>query len=222
MSEADNVFGLILEGISGTGKSFLMDALLRSERYTGRSCPSSLILSEHQTQRILEKKTREGTLVKKDSLDLLDGHLSYLEGLNGKLEQMEWCRRNSTIHRIPWLFERFHLTHVLHYDFLSWSDVKDFDARLSLVNGKICLLTATEEQLDERLFELRDEHWNSYIKRFGSTRREILNHFLYEQERLIALAEETVLPTLVLNPSDTALPRAVEKVLDFWLEGGKA
>ena len=135
---------------------------------------------------------------------------------------MEWCRRGRTVHRIPWLFERFHLTHLLDYGHLDWDDVQPFDHRLARLDGKICLLTAGKDELDDRLFEKRDEFWNSYIQRFGDSRREILGHFTEEQERLLKLAERTVLPVLIMNPSEYPLPEAVGMILDFWFGSGSS
>lgn len=212
----ENLTGLILEGISGSGKTTIIKALLNSKRYLSRSSISSVILSEHNTQRILEKKQRESGLVKTDNLNLLNGHISYLSDLKSRLEEMVWCRKNQTKHIVPFLLERFHLTHVLHYKHIEWNDVKTIDSQLNSLNTKLCILTATSEELEERIFDARDTQWNNYIKRFGDTRDDILDHFLLEQERLLSLAKESTLRTLIINPSTRTLSDSVEKILDFW------
>ncbi|MDC7222959.1 MAG: hypothetical protein PQJ60_04410 [Spirochaetales bacterium] len=211
----NDLSGLILEGISGAGKTTLLRSLLCSERYLGRSGLSSVILSEHQTQRILERKQREFGLIKADNLTLLEGHVDYLESLEARLTQMEWCRKNQTKQKIPFILERFHLTHALHYDHMSWDDVAPLDRRLSFLNGKLCILTADRDELEERLFEGRDSNWNGYIRRFGNTRGEILEHFLGQQERFLNLGEKSSLPLLAINPSELTSAAGVDKVLDF-------
>jgi len=43
--------------------------------------------------------------------------------------------------RIPYVFERFHFTHVYHYSHINWDHVETIDRRLGKLNCKLCLLT---------------------------------------------------------------------------------
>ena len=72
--------GLILEGVPGTGKTTLLKSMLRSRRYVDRSFLSTIVLSEHQTQRVLEAKEEEEGLDRHDNVALLESHLAYLGG----------------------------------------------------------------------------------------------------------------------------------------------
>ena len=96
MSKDWNVSGLILEGICGTGKSALLHAILQSERFVRKPYLSAVVLSEHQTQRVLERKEREEGLTVADNLALLDRHVSYIESIYEQLEQMPWRRNGRT------------------------------------------------------------------------------------------------------------------------------
>ena len=108
MNEKWNVSGLILDGICGTGKTTIFRSIIQSERFVQKSFLSSVVLSEHQTQRVLERKEREKGLASSDNVCLLDQHVAYLELMRDRLEQMQWSENNRTNMRIPYLFERFH------------------------------------------------------------------------------------------------------------------
>ena len=211
-----NISGLILEGISGTGKTALLSALIKSERFIERSFLSSIVLSEHQTQRVLEKKDRDLGLLISDNLELLNQHVTNLENLQNPLNQMQWCRNNQINMRIPYILERFHFTHVYHYDHMEWKNVQEIDSRLSHLNCKLCIFTVDERELEQRLFTGRDSAWNNYIKRYGDSNREILEYFLKQQNELIDLAAESQLDTLIVNTGELNIEETLEQVLDFW------
>lgn len=216
MKETWNVSGLILEGISGTGKTTILNKLLNSEQFLNKSFLSSIVLSEHQTQRVLERKEREEGLSVFDSIGLLDQHIKCIEGLNNNLNQMQWCRANQTYMRIPYIFERFHFSHVYQYIHMKWADVDPIDSRLADINCRICILTADFETLKSRLLSGRDEAWMRYIKRFGETEDQIINHFLQQQNQVLELAKMTKLETLTLDTSKTTIDDCIESIFNFY------
>ena len=211
-----NLSGLLIEGISGTGKTALLESLVRSKRFVEKSYLSSIVLSEHQTQRVLEKKSREEGLDVSDNLRLLDNHTSYLENVNRPLEEMDWCRNNQINMRIPYILERFHLTHVYQYEHMNWHDVSAIDSHLKKLNCKLCLLITGPEELGKRLFTGRDAQWMNYIQRFGRTNNEILEHFIQQQENLIGLSEVSNLETIIIDTGVTDFKATLKETLDFW------
>jgi len=211
-----NVSGLIVEGISGSGKTSILSELLKSERFVNKSYLSSIVLSEHQTQRILERKEREEGLSVQDNLSLLDEHISYFENLNNQLNRMQWCRSNQTSMRIPYILERFHFTHVYHYNHMGWGDVQEIDNRLSAVNCKVCLLTADPEALRSRLLTGRDSSWMNYLKRYGDTDDKIVKYFVEQQSSLIELSRKSELQTLIIDTSGSSPDDNIDMILDFW------
>ena len=216
MNNSWNISGLILEGISGTGKSTVLKALVNSERFVKKTYPSSIILSEHQTQRVLEQKDRETGLTVSDNILLLDQHVSYLEQLNDRLEKMLWCRNNQTNMRIPYILERFHFTHVYHYNHITWKDVKSIDLRLSDINCKSCIFTLNREILEKRIFTGRDAAWNNYIQRYGDTPKQILEYFINQQDELLTLSDKSKLDSKIIDASDLSIDDMLNQVLDFW------
>jgi len=216
MNENWNISGLILEGVCGTGKSTVFRALQQSERFSRRSFLSAIVLSEHQTQRVLERKEREVGLAVADNVGLLDQHVSYLEAVRDRLDQMEWCQNNRTNMRVPYILERFHFTHVYHYPHMTWEHVQPIDHRLSELNCKLCLLTISDALLQERIIDNRNAAWREYLSRYGQTDEEILQHYATQQQVLRDLCKRSEIDSLILDTSLIGVDDAVNQAMDFW------
>ena len=216
MDDNWNISGIILEGICGSGKTAILKRLLRCPRFVGKACDSSIVLSEHQTQRVLERKEREAGLTVEDNLGLLDQHVSYLEGLAGRLATMHWCDKKKTNMRIPYILERFHFTHATHYSHIHWDDISEIDSRLAGLNCRLCLLTIDEATMERRIITARNSGWLNYISRFGGSNAEIIAHYKRQQDQFLEIAEKSGLEVLVLNTSEIDLKESVETLFNFW------
>lgn len=216
MNETWNLSGLILEGVCGTGKTTILRSLQQSERFSCRSFLSAIVLSEHQTQRVLEWKEKEVGLTTADNVGLLNQHVSYLEAVQDRLSQMNWCQNNRTNMRIPYLFERFHFTHVCHYNHMSWSHVEDIDRRLSELNCKLCLFTVDESKLEDRIICSRNAAWRDYLSRYGRTDDEIIAYYAEQQRHLLSLCEKSELDVLVVDTTNIVVEETLGQVIDFW------
>lgn len=216
MNENWNISGLIIDGICGTGKTTIFRALLQSERFVRKSFLSAFVLSEHHTQRVLERKEREQGLTSQDNISLLDQHVSYLEALHRRLDRMDWCRNNRTNMRVTYVFERFHFTHVYHYPHMSWEEVEEIDRRLAMLNCKLCLLTISDSALEQRIIRNRPPAWRDYLKRYGETDEEILKYYATQQNLLRDLCGKSALETLILDTTHLSADETLARVLDFW------
>ena len=211
-----NVSGLILEGISGTGKTQLLHEILQSKRFREKNYLSSMVLTEHQTQRVLERKEREDNLTVADNISLLEQHVNYLELISNRLDNMKWCRNNQTNMRVPYILERFHFTHVFHYKHINWEDIVDVDSRLAKMNCKLCVLNMDDSQFMERIINIRDIQWRNYLKRYGDTDEEILDYYRKQQDLLLSISKKSKLKTLNINTSKPLTQDTVNQVIDFW------
>ena len=118
--------------------------------------------------------------------------------------------------RIPYVLERFHLTHVCHYAHVKWEDVEGIDRRLAKLNCRLCLLTVQHSALKQRVIRDRSSDWREYLKRFGETDDQIVAHYAGQQELLCSLCERSVLDSLIVDTTDAGTDETLRCVLDFW------
>jgi hypothetical protein len=210
-----DVSGLIIEGICGTGKTTLVHALTKSAPFVQKSYPSSIVLSEHHTQRVLEQKESMEGLTPDDNLKLLEFYVQFFEKMHERSSQMDWSARNRTNHRLPYLLERFHLTHVYHYG-LTWEHVRSIDERLSKINCKLCILEIDDTDMEQRIFKRNEAGWLKYLHIFGNSNSEIIDHYKKQQDLLLGLLHKTRLEWLKINTSVISVEETVSRLIAFW------
>lgn len=210
-----NMNGLILEGIAGSGKSTVLRALTAHDCWTKKPYLSSIILSEHQTQRVLEAKERQSGLQVEDHLTLLADIIGMLEQFSRRLSQMDWAERRRDGHKLAYALERFHLSHVYHYPDMSWEYVQPIDERLCALQAKVCILTIGEHVIRQRIIDDTKKQWKSYLEGIGGN-EEIIAHFQRQQETLLQLLQRTQLPCRVIDTSVRSVESIVEEIFAFW------
>ncbi len=205
---------LLVEGISGIGKSTLIDALLR--RYVADRSPRKLRTLVHLTQAHtygpLAVDEDRGTLTVEQNLAHLDRIASLLE----------WHVRALTAERQPKFFaiiDTLHLTQCHRPGVVSFDDVADIDRRLARLGAKLLFVHASPEMLWERGIWARrsDEFVTDYAARkWGHTLEEIHRYFVSEQEAMQAHLGRTRIEHRSLA-IDGGLTTYVDEAYDFWL-----
>lgn len=219
MTENPNMAGLILEGVSGSGKSTVLEATLRSESYLDRGYLSSVVLSEHHTQRVLEAKERSEGLNVEDNVALLRQHLDVVHTMHSRLQRMQWGALGKLRHRACYAMERFHLTHVCHYEHMRWEYVKDIDEALSEIGCKLCLLRVDDGEIEERVVSLRrNQEWRAYLGSRGPTGDHLVDYYVTQQEQLLDLCEASSMPCTTINTSRKEVDEVVADLSALWLE----
>lgn len=207
------ITGLVIEGIPGTGKSTLIHHLSRHPTILNREFMTFLTYGEEITQRVLERKDNQGQITKQDNLDLLQEIVNPLENYENYY-QHRWS--TSAGYRFAFILERFHLTHATYFEHIEWEDMVEFDRKLARLNTKICLLTLSRAVMKDRIIYRRGEQWRNYISRFGTTEEEIIDHYWQVQRQKKKLAAKSKLPVLAVDTSQISVEQTAEKVIDFW------
>lgn len=214
---------VVLEGVAGSGKSTLLRALLAHPRFVNRPGSSSLVLTEHHTQRVLEGLGPRSDLRVEDHLELLRAHVDYLTGVASRLDRMtRWKQDRLANPRFVAIVERFHLTHVLNYAHLEWSDVVDLDRQLASVGTVLCVTTASSDLLRARLGS-RGPDWGTFLSEPGQRHHlleaasftERADYFIAQQTALRELAKRSSMARVELDTSVLAPEAGAERVLEL-------
>mgnify|MGYP001100720156 CR=1 FL=1 len=204
--------GIILEGISGTGKTSVFEALIKHEKVQSIPAKSKLILSEHHTQRILELEEQQGILTPEHHTELLDQLVAFIEQLNHRTTHRGWHSDHLQEQDLFFLLERFHLTHVFRFPYMNWSQVVVIDHRLESLGAVLCLLTVNAETLEKRLFSRRNECWLNYLKQYGNSPSEIVDTLITRQKVAQELTALSSLPALVIDTSDNTIDQVTHLI----------
>jgi hypothetical protein len=216
---------IILEGVAGSGKSSLLKALLAHPKFANRPGASSLILTEHHTQRVLEGFGPRASLRAEDHVGLLREHVDYVTGIASRLDRMtRWKRDALTNPRLTAVIERFHLTHALNYEHVEWQDVAELDSRMAHLGTQLCLVTAHPEELRRRLVS-RGPSWGGFLNEPGQRRRltgsptlaERVDYFIAQQQALFELAKRSAMQRLEIDTTSLDPSGAAERVLEALL-----
>ncbi|SMP44126.1 hypothetical protein [Anoxynatronum buryatiense] len=205
--------GIILEGISGSGKTEVLQALLQHPSLATLSAASRLILTEHHTQRVLELQEQQGTLQPEDHIALLEGLTAFIEGCATRTLDRGWHEHQLASHDLFFLLERFHLTHVFRFPHMQWEHVKEIDRRLKPLGTTLCLLTVDAETLEKRLFSRQDTCWLQYLKQYGDTPAAIVDSFMKRQAEARRLSQSSCLPVLEINTSEATASTVSQQII---------
>lgn len=212
--------GIILEGISGTGKTTVFESLLTHDKINSMPSKSKLALSEHHTQRVLELEEQLGRLLPQHHIELLDELVTFVEIRSKRTSHRGWDSSLVQEHDLFYIFERFHLTHVYRFPYMRWHHVANIDERLKNLGAKMCLLTVNAEALEERLYSRRNECWLNYLKQYGKSPAEIISTLMGRQQLALELTIKSSLPSLVIDTSDTSIFQITETIASEFLLSG--
>ncbi len=205
---------LLVEGVPTSGKSTLIDALVRDHVGAApvRDIRTLVSLTQDHTGGPLNPAEDAGTLSKEDNLSHLHTIGDYLSWL------VEAAAQGGMPH--PWIVvDTLHLTHCVRRG-LEWEDVAALDAILGRVGGKLLFLKVSPETIWSRLFEgpERATFRQGYARHFGRTPEDIHRYFVDEQERMEKLYDASSLSKRIVD-ADQPLSQYLGIVRDFWAGG---
>jgi thymidylate kinase len=181
--------GLIIEGISNSGKTTIFNYLkqrISSEPSWERTC---LFFSEQFSQILYKKNDQFCKLTKEEHISLLDERISCIESLDKWTGEFEPVKRSK---RIFYIFERFHLNHRICF---GNGNIEKIEERIEEINGKCLLLHVTEEELFHR-YENRENKKGEIEK---SKLIDLVKSGMAEQEKLIYEAKKSNILTKIVS-----------------------
>lgn len=201
--------GIMLEGISSSGKTSTLLALKELHTQQENSERSIIVLGEHYSQVLQNVGGKLVRLEREEHLHLLRERLSMLEKLGGWASTLGPFRRRSR--GIFVVFERFYLNHVAAFggvDSPESAVIADECTRLGL---RSALLTLPREQMARRLrmhgLAATDEELEDAVAR-GSV----------EQDACVKAAGSCRVPTLTLDTTDMDWTAYARAILDYMAE----
>jgi thymidylate kinase len=140
--------GIILEGLSCSGKTSIFRELKKNLATNAESERSLVALGEHYSQ-ALQKVNESYVLTQRDEhLKLLESRISIIENLFKYANSLGPASIRSR--GLFFIFERFHLNHLMSYESYDKDEFVKLENRLLKLNSKCILLEAPVNELEER------------------------------------------------------------------------
>ena len=189
--------GLIIEGLSTSGKTSVLSALKRVHSRTPNIEKTMIAVSEHYSQVLHQDHGVLRSLKQEEHIELLNRHVDYLEQLHNWIDSLGHTK---TSNGVFYILERFHLNHRHAFDINT--GIRTLEQRLSKLNARGVLLTLSPEVVESRFIESRGQDWKSYVMKDGCSVSETCQKFLNDQDRLLQCAEQSLIPTMEIRTDD--------------------
>jgi hypothetical protein len=203
--------GVLLEGITGVGKSTLFHRLQRHKRVLAYE--SRLFLSQSYTLRTAQTGKEQESLM---------GIVAMLEHLERQCASSEFGGRTDGRGSFCYVFEGFH--YYMAIDRCPFEGqaplIEAVENRLRHLGAQVILLHVSPESILQNCVKSTLRHrgrgWREFLAQYGSNEHEIAGHFERRQERLLELAKKSQLPVHYLDSASQdwdSLESMIEKAV---------
>jgi thymidylate kinase len=219
------MLGSIIEGVTGSGKSRILEILHKRLLYT-YPLNSRLFLNEHYTERMVEHLKEQSSLNEEIVLEHARRILQPLELYKELIDNSKFQSGFSNASMIVTL-ERFVLTHLVNLEMQGrqlWDE--DFPLKLhsffhivGAIGLKQIILYISLDSLSHRILSTmryRNKAWKDYLLSIGNE-KEILDHYGTWQENLLRAARnvEEQIDTLFIDVSDDNYENHAERIFEY-------
>ncbi len=193
----EQIRGFIVEGLSCSGKTSLIEAVRRLHPQQKDAERNTIFLGEYYSQSLNFVHGELRLLPEEENLRILRERLSMLEDLSGYADSMGDHSRRSR--GLFFVFERFHLNCAYarpgkNENCLLTADYRELENRLISLNAHLVLCTISFENVEKRL---------SHRARYTGEKitEAVVENYLQNQKRMIRLAKSSRLPCTILDTS---------------------
>ncbi len=204
MKGENGMNGIVLEGVTGGGKSQTLAALERHPRFSALLGAGRVYREEETLGEVMDELGQMGVPPSK--------HLWRLENVMAELarDAEDGARRG-------YVLERFHWS---YYSLLpDWNLYRAIDAQLAGWNFRTVLLTIAPEDFVGRSLERADRdavEWTEGMIAFYGSRDKVLEAMRVSQARRIEAVRLSAMRALVIDTSAKAWDRYAEQIVAFW------
>ncbi|HKY04663.1 MAG TPA: hypothetical protein VJQ56_07235 [Blastocatellia bacterium] len=214
MSRARPARILLVEGVPATGKTSILNSLVRRYVESAERTRSLLHLTQAHTYHPLspdEPVERDRASASADNL----AHLGRIVDLVSWMSSSVYCEGRKIF---LCTIDTLHITHCFRPGVLSWDEVASFDRRLAGLGCKLLFLRATRETVWERAILGRQDNRfvTHYGKRYGRSPEEIHSYYAREQERMLTLVGQTGMETKILD-CERSVAELSQEAFDYWM-----
>ncbi len=208
---------LLVEGVPGTGKTSVINSLVRRYVESATLIRSLLHLTQAHTYFPLspDDPARPDDAAR---APLLAQNIAHLERI---FDLISWLASTVSYEQRKIFFctiDTLHITHCFRPGLLSWEQVASFDRRLAELGCKLLVLRATRETIWERaILGRKDNRFITYYgKKYGESLEEIHSYYGQEQEGMLGLVGRTGMETKILD-CERAVSDLSEEAFDYWM-----
>ena len=199
------VAGIILEGVTGAGKTQTLAALIRHPEFPVL-LGSGRVFDEDETFGEVMTEMQEPGISRQQHVRRLEHVLARIERDAGRFR-----------HRAGFVLERFHLS---YYALLpDWNLYAEFDERLARLNFLTVLLQIPEQDLAHRCLDREDREGTTWsadmITHYGS-RRAVLEAIVQSTSRRREAAHKSRLPVFEIDTGSKLWEAYADKVVEAW------
>lgn len=208
---------LIIEGITASGKSTILAEVNRKLAELHPQI-SKTFLSEHYTQRVLEKLRDEQKLGTRHIRQHLEQITDSLLAYELMYQKSGFASKGKNERTMICLLERFILTHLLQYSqYYKFADAIAVLKKLQPLQMKQVVLLIPEDEFADRIMstrKYRNHNWSKYLDTIG-TEDEILVHFRKQQELLLKYSAKMgrYIDTEILEVGKNDIAEIIDQIL---------
>ncbi len=185
--------GIILEGISCSGKTSLLNSLKRIHAENPENERSVIILGEHYSQVLQSVHGEASKYSNREHIEILNGRVEMLESLSNHSESLGPHSRRAR--GVFFIYERFHLNHRQAFPDNEQNNIENIEARLCNLNAVCYLLSISNSKVGERLIA-RDNHMSTLA---DSDMQLKVNEYTHRRDELDIIASSSLLEYKTLN-----------------------